>query len=79
MTEGTGTAPARHLNRLDGYTLRCGAALHLSLNLAWIVTVLPDALALGGQSITLRLGSAALTVLQVWRFVGRNGGRPEAA
>lgn len=79
MTEGTGTGPARHLNRLDGYTLRRGAALHVSLNLAWIVTVLPDALALGGQSITLRRGSAALAVLLVWRFVGRKGGRPEAA
>ncbi|NIJ68165.1 hypothetical protein [Xanthomonas sp. 60] len=79
MSEGTGTGPARHLNRLDGSTLRCGAALHVSLNLAWNVMLLPDALALGGQSITLRLGSVALAVLLVWRFVGRKGGRPEAA
>ncbi len=51
------------LNRLDGYTLWSGLVLHVSLNLAWNVISVPDAIAMGWQGIGLRLGAAALAVL----------------
>lgn len=55
------------LNRLDGYTLWSGLALHVSLNLAWNVISVPDAIALNWQGIGLRLGAAALALVLVWR------------
>ena len=57
------------LNRLDGYTLWSGLALHVSLNLAWNVFTVPDAIAMGWQGIGLRLGAAALAVLVLWALL----------
>lgn len=57
------------LNRLDGYTLWSGLALHISLNLAWNVLAVPDAIAMGWQGIGLRLGAAALAVLVLWALL----------
>lgn len=54
------------LNRLDGYTLWSGLVLHVSLNLAWNVISVPDAIAMGWQGIGLRLGAAGLAVLLLW-------------
>lgn len=60
------------LNRLDGYTLWSGLALHVSLNLAWNVITVADAIAMGWQGIGLRLGAAALAVLLLcWQLPAR--------
>ncbi|WP_309687413.1 CPBP family intramembrane glutamic endopeptidase [Stenotrophomonas sp. SORGH_AS_0321] len=59
------------LNRLDGYTLWSGLALHVSLNLAWNVITVADAIAMGWQGIGLRLGAAALAVLLCWQLPAR--------
>ncbi|MDH0173268.1 CPBP family glutamic-type intramembrane protease [Stenotrophomonas sp. GD04145] len=50
------------LDRLDGNTLWCGLALHVSMNLAWNVFSLDDAAALGWQATSLRIGTALLAV-----------------
>lgn len=50
------------LDRLDGNTLWCGLALHVSMNLAWNVFSLDDAVALGWQATSLRIGTALLAV-----------------
>lgn len=57
------------LNRLDGYTLWSGLALHVSLNLAWNVLAVPDAIAMGWQGIGLRLGAAGLAGLLLWALL----------
>lgn len=64
------------LNRLDGSTIWSGLALHVSLNLAWSVISIPDALALGWQSIGLRLGAGLLAVLLLWRLLPAAARRP---
>ena len=51
------------LDHLDGDTLWCGLALHVSMNLAWNVFSLDDAVALGWQATTLRIGTAVLAVV----------------
>jgi len=56
------------LDRLGGYTLWNGLALHVSLNLAWSVIAIAEGAALGWQAISLRLGAVALSLLLVWRF-----------
>ncbi len=56
------------LNRLGGYTVWNGLALHVSLNLAWSVMAIPEDAALGWQGISLRLGAVALSLLLVRRF-----------
>ncbi|MDI9248799.1 CPBP family glutamic-type intramembrane protease [Stenotrophomonas sp. RS-48] len=50
------------LDRLDGNTLWCGLVLHVSMNLAWNVFSLDDAVALGWQATSLRIGTALLAV-----------------
>ncbi|WP_406235055.1 type II CAAX prenyl endopeptidase Rce1 family protein [Isoptericola jiangsuensis] len=51
------------LDHLDGDTLWCGLALHVSMNLAWNVFSLDDAVALSWQATTLRIGTAVLAVV----------------
>lgn len=50
------------LDHLDGDTLWCGLVLHVSMNLAWNVFSLDDAVALGWQATSLRIGTALLAV-----------------
>lgn len=50
------------LDHLDGDTLWCGLVLHVSMNLAWNVFSLDDAVALGWQATGLRIGTALLAV-----------------
>lgn len=50
------------LDHLDGETLWCGLVLHVSMNLAWNVFSLDDAVALGWQATALRIGTALLAV-----------------
>ncbi len=50
------------LDHLDGNTLWCGLALHLSMNLAWNVFSLDDGVALGWQATSLRIGTTLLAV-----------------
>jgi hypothetical protein len=50
------------LDRLDRNTLWCGLVLHVSMNLAWNVFSLDDAVALGWQATSLRIGTALLAV-----------------
>ena len=50
------------LDHLDGNTLWCGLALHVSMNLAWNVFSLDDAVALGWQATSLRIGTTLLAV-----------------
>lgn len=50
------------LDHLDGNTLWCGLALHMSMNLAWNVFSLDDAVALGWQATSLRIGTTLLAV-----------------
>lgn len=64
------------LNRLDGYTLWSGLALHVSLNLAWNVISVPDAVALGWQGIGLRLGAAVLALVLLWRLLPPRSRQP---
>jgi len=66
------------LNRLDGYRIWSGLALHIALNLVWSMVALPDAAALEWPSIALRLGAAALAIFLLWRClttVERRGAR----
>lgn len=56
------------LDRLGGYTVWNGLALHVSLNLAWNVIALPEEVALGWQGISLRLSAVALALLLTWHF-----------
>ncbi|QKW55826.1 CPBP family glutamic-type intramembrane protease [Stenotrophomonas sp. NA06056] len=51
------------LDHLDGDTLWCGLVLHVSMNLAWNVFRLDDAVALGWQATSLRIGTALLAVV----------------
>ncbi|MBH1652822.1 CPBP family intramembrane metalloprotease [Stenotrophomonas maltophilia] len=51
------------LDHLYGDTLWCGLVLHISMNLAWNVFSLDDALALGWQATSLRIATALLAVL----------------
>ncbi|MEG2804577.1 CPBP family intramembrane glutamic endopeptidase [Stenotrophomonas sp.] len=57
------------LNHLDRLTLWSGLALHVSLNLAWSLFILEDAMALDWKVTTLRLAAAAMAVLTLacWR------------
>ena len=56
------------LDRLDGNTLWCGLVLHVSMNLAWNVFRVDDAIALGWQVTGLRIGTALLAVaLLAWQ------------
>ncbi|MCI1145424.1 CPBP family glutamic-type intramembrane protease [Stenotrophomonas maltophilia] len=50
------------LDHLDDDTLWCGLVLHVSMNLAWNVFSLDDAIALGWQATCLRIGTALLAV-----------------
>ncbi|PTA71778.1 MULTISPECIES: CPBP family glutamic-type intramembrane protease [unclassified Stenotrophomonas] len=50
------------LDHLDDDTLWCGLVLHVSMNLAWNVFSLDDAVALGWQATSLRIGTALLAV-----------------
>lgn len=64
------------LDHLDGDTLWCGLVLHVSMNLAWNVFSLDDAVALGWQATGLRIGTAllALTIL-AWHVHRRRQSR----
>ncbi|HDS1039217.1 TPA: CPBP family intramembrane metalloprotease [Stenotrophomonas maltophilia] len=65
------------LDHLDGDTLWCGLALHVSMNLAWNVFSLDDAVALGWQATTLRIGTALLAVaVLAWRVQRRRAVTP---
>jgi len=59
------------LDHLDGNTLWCGLALHVSMNLAWNVFSLDDAVALGWQATSLRIGTAVLAVVVLGLHVRR--------
>ncbi|WP_312739107.1 CPBP family glutamic-type intramembrane protease [Stenotrophomonas sp.] len=59
------------LDHLDGDTLWCGLALHVSMNLAWNVFSLDDGLALGWQATSLRVGTALLSVVVLSLHVRR--------
>ncbi len=59
------------LDHLDGDTLWCGLTLHVSMNLAWNVFSLDDAVALGWQATSLRIGTAALAVVVLGLHVRR--------
>ncbi len=59
------------LDHLDGDTLWCGLALHVSMNLAWNVFSLDDAVALGWQATSLRIGTAVLAVVVLGLHVRR--------
>ncbi len=59
------------LDHLDGDTLWCGLALHVSMNLAWNVFSLDDAVALGWQATSLRIGTALLAVVVLGVHVRR--------
>lgn len=50
------------LDHLDGDALWCGLVLHVSMNMAWNVFNLDDAVALGWQATSLRIGAALLAV-----------------
>jgi hypothetical protein len=59
------------LDHLDGNTLWCGLALHVSMNLAWNVFSLDDAVALGWQATSLRIGTTLLAVAALAWYVRR--------
>ncbi len=59
------------LDHLDGDILWCGLTLHVSMNLAWNVFSLDDAVALGWQATSLRIGTAALAVVVLGLHVRR--------
>lgn len=59
------------LDHLDGDTLWCGLVLHVSMNLAWNVFSLDDAVALGWQATSLRIGTALLAVAILAWYVRR--------
>lgn len=59
------------LDHLDGDTLWCGLALHVSMNLAWNVFSLDDAAALGWQATSLRIGTALLAVVVLSLYARR--------
>ncbi len=61
------------LDHLDGDTLWCGLILHVSMNLAWNVFSLDDAVALGWQATGLRIGTALLAVAALAWQVRRRG------
>lgn len=61
------------LDHLDGDTLWCGLILHVSMNLAWNVFNLDDAVALGWQATGLRIGTALLAVAALAWQVRRRG------
>jgi len=61
------------LDHLDGDTLWCGLILHVSMNLAWNVFSLDDAVALGWQATGLRIGTALLAVAALVWQVRRRG------
>ncbi len=64
------------LDHLDGDTLWCGLVLHVSMNLAWNVFSLDDAVAPGWQATSLRIGTALLAVLVlVWHLHRKRRGR----
>ncbi len=63
------------LDHLDGNTLWCGLALHVSMNLAWNVFSLDDAVALGWQATSLRIGTALLAVAALAWHVQRRRNR----
>jgi len=63
------------LDHLDGNTLWCGLALHMSMNLAWNVFSLDDALALGWQATSLRIGTTLLAVAALAWHVRRQRDR----
>ena len=64
------------LDHLDGDTLWCGLVLHLSMNLAWNVFSLDDAVALGWQATGLRIGTALLSVaILAWHVHRRRQSR----
>lgn len=59
----------------DGNTLWCGLALHVSMNLAWNVFSLDDAVALGWQATSLRIGTTLLAVAALGWHVRRQRNR----
>lgn len=61
------------LDHFDGDTLWCGLILHVSMNLAWNVFSLDDAVALGWQATGLRIGTALLAVAALAWQVRRRG------
>ena len=64
------------LDHLDGNTVWCGLVLHVSMNLAWNVFSLDDALALGWQATSLRIGTALLAVVALaWHMRRRRQAR----
>ena len=64
------------LDHLDGDTLWCGLVLHVSMNLAWNVFSLDDAVALGWQATGLRIGTALLAVtILAWHVRRRRQSR----
>lgn len=64
------------LDHLDGNTLWCGLALHISMNLAWNVFSLDDAVALGWQATSLRISTALLAVAALAWHVRRQRNNP---
>lgn len=65
------------LDSLDGNTIWSGLVLHVSLNAAWSVFVLPDSAVFGWVGNSLRLLSAALAVLFLW-LLGRKAARRQS-
>ncbi|CAH0242924.1 MULTISPECIES: CPBP family glutamic-type intramembrane protease [Stenotrophomonas] len=64
------------LDHLDGDALWCGLVLHVSMNLAWNVFSLDDAVALGWQATSLRIGTALLAVAALAWHVRRQRNNP---
>jgi hypothetical protein len=64
------------LDHLDGNTLWCGLALHISMNLAWNVFSVDEAIALGWQVTSLRIGTALLAVAALAWHVRRQRNNP---
>lgn len=65
---GLGGAIFALLDALDGYGIWSGWVLHASLNAAWTIFAVSENAASGWLGIGLRLGSAALALLLVWKF-----------